>query len=38
MAYRVIAGMGWFAKMTYKGMKLGMGLLYNRKTIPPSRF
>jgi hypothetical protein len=36
-AYKVVASVGWFVKMGYKGMKLGMGLLHNRNTIPPSK-
>ncbi|TVY53017.1 Heterokaryon incompatibility protein 6,OR allele [Lachnellula cervina] len=36
-AYKIAASVGWLGKMTYKGMKFGMGLRMNRNKIPPSK-
>ncbi|KAH6665416.1 heterokaryon incompatibility protein-domain-containing protein [Halenospora varia] len=37
MAYKIVAGVGWFGKMTYMGMKFGMNMYTSRDKIPPSK-
>ncbi|KAH8655076.1 heterokaryon incompatibility protein-domain-containing protein [Tricladium varicosporioides] len=37
MVYKVAAGVGWFGKMTYMGMKFGMNMYTSRDKISPSK-